>query len=59
MALALSYQYRYKNSTYFHFEQRPIISVMSLLLTFNKDTASGVFRFSIHHFYGSKYNQWQ
>ena len=29
-----------------------------LIWTFNKDTASGVFHFSIHHFYGSKYNQW-
>ena len=30
-----------------------------LLLSFNKYTASGVFSFSIHHFYVSKYNEWE
>ena len=32
---------------------------MSLLLTFNKYTASEVLSFSIHHFYVTKYNQWE
>ena len=58
MTLALSYQYRHKNGVvYFHFEQLSIIPVVSLLLTFNKYTASGVLSFSIHHFYVSKCNQ--
>ena len=36
-----------------------IIPVVSLLLTFNKYTVSGVLSFSIHYFYVSKYNQWE
>ena len=60
MTLVLSYQYGHKNGVaYFHFEELSIIFVMSLLLTFNKYTALGVFSFSIHHFYVSKYNQWE
>ena len=60
MTLALSYQYGHKiDVAYFHFEQLSIICVVSLLLTFNKYTASGVLSFSIHHFYVSKYNQWE
>ena len=39
--------------SYFHFEQLSIIPVVSLLLTFNKYTASGVLSFSIHQFYRS------
>ena len=59
MIIALSYQYGHKNSVaYFHFEQLSIIPVVSLLLTFNKYTASGVLS-SIHHFYVLKYNQWE
>ena len=59
VTLALSYQYGHKNSvTYFHFEQLSIIPMVSSLLTFNKYTASGVWSFSILHFYVSKYNQW-
>ena len=47
MTLALSYQYVHKNSVAcFHFEQLSMIPVVSLLLTFNKYTASGVFFFS-------------
>ena len=47
MTLALSYQYVHKSSVaYFHFKQLSIIPVVSLLLTFNKYTASGVFFFS-------------
>ena len=58
LTLALSYQYGHKNSVaYFHFEQLSIISVVSLLLTFNKYTASAVLTFSIHNFYHSKYSQ--
>ena len=46
MTLALSYQYVHKNSVAcFHFEQLSMIPVVSLLLTFNKYTASGVFFF--------------
>ena len=41
---------------YFHFEQLSI-TLVSLLLTFNKYTASGVLSFSMHHFYVSKYIQ--
>ena len=60
MTLALSYQYGHKNGlAYFHFEQLSIISVVSILLTFNKYTASAVLSFSIPHFYVSKYNQWE
>ena len=55
-----SYQYGHKNSVaYFHFEQLSIITVVSLLLTFNKYTASGVLSFSVHYFYISKSNQWE
>ena len=43
-------------SIYFHFEQLSIIPAVSLFLTFNKYTASGVSPFSIHHSYVSKYN---
>ena len=60
MTLALSCQYSYKKSVaYFHFEQLSIIPVVSLLLTFNKHTASGNLSFLIHQFYVSKYNQWE
>ena len=60
MAPALSYQYGYKKSVaYFLFKQLSIIPVVSLLLTFNKDTASGNLSFLIHQFYVSKYNQWE
>ena len=60
MTLALSYQCGHKNSVaYFHFEQLSIIPAVSLLITLNKHTTSGVLSFSIHHFYGLKYNQWQ
>ena len=59
MTLA-NYQYAHKNNAaYFHFQQFSIIPVVSLLLNFNKYTASGVLSFSIHHFYGSKCNQWK
>ena len=48
MTFPLSYQYGHKNGVaYFHFEQLSIISVVSLLLTFNKYTASGVLSFSL------------
>ena len=50
------YIYIYIYSIYFYFEQLSIIPAVSLLLTFNKYTASGVFPFSIHHSYVSKYN---
>ena len=51
MTLAFSYEYGHKNGVaYFHFEQLSIISMVSLLLTFNKYTASGILCFSIHHF---------
>ena len=33
--------------------------MVPLLLTFIKYTASRVLPFSIHHFYVSKYNQWE
>ena len=60
MIFVLSYQYGHKNGVaYSHFEQVSIIFVISLLLTFNKYTALGVSSFSIHHFYVSKYNQWE
>ena len=65
MTLTLSYQYRHKNDvTYLYFEQLSIIPMVSLLPTFIKYTASGVLTFSIlkmylHHFYVSKYNQWE
>ena len=65
MTLTLSYQYRHKNDVaYLYFEQLSIIPMVSLLLTFIKYTASGVLTFSIlkmhlHHFYVSKYNQWE
>ena len=55
MIFALNYQYGHKNGVaYFHFEQPSIIPGVSLLLTFNKYTASGFLIFSIHHFYVSK-----
>ena len=55
----LNYQYGHKNSVaYFHFEQLSIIPVVSLLLSFNKHTASGVSSFAIHDSYVSKHNQW-
>ena len=58
MTFPLSYQYGHKNGVaYFHFEQLSIISVVSLLLTFNKYTASGVLSFSILHFNILKNNQ--
>ena len=54
---ALSYQCEPKNSViYFQFEELSIIPMVSLLLTFNKYTASGVLSFSIHYFYISKCN---
>ena len=46
-----------KQRRIFWLEQLSIISVVSLLLTFNKDTALGVLSFSMQHFYVSKYNQ--
>ena len=44
---------------YFHFEQLSITFAVSLLPTFNKYAASGVLSFSMHHFYVSKYIQWE
>ena len=48
-----------KRRRIFSLEQLSIICAVSLLLTFTKNTASGVLSFSIHHFYVSKYNQWE
>ena len=55
VTLALSYQGA-KTASYFQFEQLSRIPVVSLLLTFDKYTASVVLLFSIHDFYVSKCN---